>query len=368
MSAKRTYLLAASAVVTLGSTGSLATAAEPLQVIATFSILGDMVARVGGEHVEVTTLVGPNGDGHVYAPTPADARKTAAADLVVANGLGFEGWIDRLVEASGYAGPIATVSAGAATISVGETQTAEHSGADHHSEAEGAHDHAVADQAGAAAGHGGDDHAGHAPGEKASEHRDEAGHHHAEGEKEAGHHHAEGDIDPHAWQALDNAVVYVNNIAEALCGIDTTRCDTFRANAATYATELTGLDAKIKAQFAAIPEERRKVITSHDAFGYFGKAYGIQFLSPQGVSTESEASAADVASLIDQIREENVTALFVENVSDPRLIEQIGRETGVHPGGSLFSDALSELGGPAPTYLQMMEHNASVLAAAMQGS
>lgn len=303
MFSPKTNLLAATAIWTLGSGGMSVASAEPVNVIASFSILGDMVSVVGGENVEVTTLVGPNGDAHVYAPSPADARATAEADLVLVNGLGFEGWIDRLVEASGYAGPVAVASEGAATINIG-----------------------------------------------------------------ASHDHEAGEVDPHAWQSVENAVVYVKNIADALCGVDSEHCNAFRANASAYTGELTALDASIKARFAAIAEERRKIITSHDAFGYFENAYDVEFLSPQGVSTESEASAADVASLISQIREENVTGLFVENVSDPRLIEQIGRETGVRPGGDLYSDALSELDGPAPTYVRMMRHNADTLLGAMQGS
>lgn len=367
----RTKLLAASGMLAFGMTGLSAASAEPVNVIATFSILGDMVSKVGSEHVDVSTLVGPNGDGHVYAPTPADARATAAADLVVVNGLGFEGWIDRLVDASGYAGPVAVASKGAATLKIGEAH-------EHDEEATGAaqdtakEDHPAHADAHAEAGEAhADDHA-HEVGEDHAESHSEAGHAQEaashKGEEEAGHHHEAGDADPHAWQSIENAVVYVENIADALCGADAENCDSYRANASTYAEELTTLDRSIKAQFAAIPQERRKVITSHDAFGYFGEAYDVEFLSPQGVSTESEASAADVASLINQIRDEKVTALFVENVSDPRLIEQIGRETGVRPGGELYSDALSEPGGPASTYVEMMRHNADVLLSAMQAS
>lgn len=313
MSAIKSNLLAATAIMTVGLGGISIASAQPVKVIAGFSILGDMVSQVGGEHVQVTTLVGPNGDAHVYAPTPADARATAEADLVVVNGRAFEGWIDRLVEASGYPGPVAIVSEGATTINTGEA------------------------------------------------HEDDAESSDVDLE-------ASGDVDPHAWQSIENAVFYVKNIADALCGVDAEKCESFRANALAYTAELTALDARIKAQFGAIPEERRKVITSHDAFGYFEQAYDVEFLAPQGVSTESEASAADVAGLINQIREENVTALFVENIADPRLIEQIGRETGVRPGGALYSDALSGADGPAPTYVQMMRHNADTLLSAMQGS
>jgi zinc/manganese transport system substrate-binding protein len=245
----------------------------------------------------------------------------------VVNGLGFEGWLDRLIEASGYQGAVAVASKGADLIQSAESGAA-HDGHAH----EAAHD----DTAEAA-------------------HQDAGEDNHGGG-------------DPHAWQSIANAETYVKNIADALCAADPDSCAGYSANAARYTEELKALDASIKSGFAAVPPERRKVITSHDAFAYFARAYGIEFLAPQGASTESEASAADVARLIGQIRDARVTALFVENIADPRLIEQIGRETGVRPGGKLFSDALSDAGGPAPTYLDMMRHNAGVLQAAMLGS
>ncbi|MGQ7792212.1 metal ABC transporter solute-binding protein, Zn/Mn family [Faunimonas sp. B44] len=306
-------------------------AAEPVKVVASFSILADFVAKVGGDRVEVAALVGPDSDAHVYEPSPADARRVAAADLVVVNGLGFEGWLERLVKASGYKGEVAVASSGVATIP-----------------ADGGDDH-------------GDDNHAHAHGE--DDHGHAEGHGHAEAH---GHHH--GPSDPHAWQSAANAVTYAGNIAEALCRADQGSCELFRANAAAYQDELRALHASIAAEFGALPPERRKVITTHDAFRYFGRAYGIEFIAPQGVSTESEASAADVARLIQQVRAEGVTALFVENVSDPRLLEQIARETGTRPGGALYSDALSGPDGPAPTYVDMMRHNARSLASAMQGS
>lgn len=292
----KSRLLAAVALVLGGTVAFPSLAAAPLQVIASFSILGDLAAEVGGDHVEVTTLVGPNGDAHVYEPTPADARATVAADLVIVNGLGFEGWLERLVEASGYSGPVAISSDGVKPLRL------------------------------------------------------------------------EGTADPHTWQSIENAKTYVQNILTALCAADANNCADYQANAGAYVEELKALDASIKAGFAAIADEKRKVITTHDAFGYFAQAYGIAFLAPQGASTDSEASAADVASLIEQIRREGVTALFVENISDPRLIEQIGRETSAQLGGELYSDALSEPDGPAPTYLEMMWHNANLLQRAMLGS
>jgi len=287
-----------------------AQAQERLRVVATFSILGDMVSRVGGDRVEVKTLVGPGGDAHVYQPTPADAAELAKARLVFQNGLKFEGWMEKLIEASGYKDAVITATKGIETINV----------ADRHGK------------------------------------RDKHGHDHS------------GKSDPHAWQSLANASIYARNIKDALCRLDIHGCATYAANAAAYVKEIERLDSQIKAQMAAVPPAARKVITSHDAFAYFARAYGIRFLSPRGVSTESEASAKDVARLIDQIRKEKVKALFVENVSDPRLIKQIGRETGVALGGTLYSDALSPAGGPAATYLDMMRHNARLIAGAMAGS
>lgn len=314
MSLRTPRMLASVALLAGLVAGGPAAAGEPLKVVASFSILGDMVAEVGGDLVEVRTLVGPNGDAHVYAPTPADARETAGASLVVVNGLGFEGWLDRLVEASGYSGPVAIASEGVVPISVSE----EHAG-----EEETAHG-------------------------------------------EPDHHH--GDIDPHAWQSVANAGIYVKNIVAALCSADATDCPAFEANGAAYLAELDALDVSIKAGVAAIPADRRKVITTHDAFGYFAREYGIAFMAPQRVSTESEASAGAVASLIKQIRDEGVTAIFLENISDPRLVEQIASETGVEPGGELYSDALSQPDGPAATYVEMMRHNAALLQSAMLGS
>jgi zinc/manganese transport system substrate-binding protein len=302
--------------VLLSLAAPAALAAEPLRVVASFSILGDLVAEVGGEHVAVTNIVGPNGDAHVYEPNPADARAVAGADLVVVNGLGFEGWLDRLVQASGYRGRLVVASDGAGLLTLAE---------------EGV--------------------------EQPPEHAPDADDPHE----------SEG-VDPHAWQSVPNAKIYVANIAAALCGAAPDRCTMFRRNADAYAGELEALDASIRGGIAKIPAERRKLITSHDAFGYFGEEYGVEILAPQGMSTESEASAADVARLVEQIRREEVTALFVENISDPRLIETIGRETGVTPGGALYSDALSEPGGPAATYVEMMRHNAGLMQAAMQGS
>lgn len=316
-------LLLASAAGYLAS-GDFVRAEERLPVIASFSILGDLTARVGGDRIALTTLVGPDGDAHVYSPTPADAEKVAKAGLMLVNGLGFEGWLDRLVEASGSKARIVVVSTGV------EPRKPE----------EG-HDHDA---------HGTED--ASAASESHNDHEDHDEHHH-------------GDIDPHAWQSVENAIIYVGNIAAALCEADRAGCTVYEANAKSYVAELSVLHAEIKAAVAALPADRRTVISSHDAFGYFAHTYGIAFLAPEGVSTESEASAADVAHLIDQIREDRASAIFVENISDPRLAEQIARDTGVKLGGALYSDALSVSDGPAASYVAMMRHNIKMLTEAL---
>jgi len=294
--------------------------AAEVTAVASFSILADMVQQVGGDRVAVTPIVGPNADAHVYEPTPADAAAVAGADIFVVNGLGFEGWMERLVEATGYAGPLVVASA-QVTPRTAEDDEDEHADHDHDHEHE--HDHEDA--------------------------------------------HDHGGMDPHAWQDLHNGVLYVQAIAGGLCAVDSAGCASYEANAAAYIEKLEALDADIRARLAAVPEARRKVITSHDAFGYFGAAYGVTFLAPEGVSTESEASAADVARLITQIRADGVGAVFIENMTDGRLIRQIADETGVTPGGELYADALSPADGPAATYLDMFRYNADLLIPAMEG-
>lgn len=302
-------LVLAASLVLLALAGSAreAAAVDRVEVVATFSILADMAANVGGDKVRVTSLVGPGSDAHVFQATPADAVTLKRAALVIENGLGFEGWLDRLIAASGYTGQRVVASEGIKPLGL-----------------------AVDD----AHGHGG----GHA------------------------HVIAKDGADPHAWQSLANAGVYVANIARGLCVADAASCATYEANAAAYAAKITALDDEIAKRFSALPADKRKIITSHTAFGYFGKRYGIEIFAPEGVSTEQEAAALDVAGLIRQIRKNHIKALFVENVSDPRLIEQIARETGIKPAGRLYSDALSKAGGAAETYLAMMRHNAFAIA------
>ncbi|HZD29707.1 MAG TPA: metal ABC transporter substrate-binding protein [Xanthobacteraceae bacterium] len=278
-----------------------ARAQQRLDVIATFSILGDFVKNVGGDRVAVESLVGPNGNAHVYAPSPGDAKKVADAKVVFVNGLGFEGWLERLVKASGTKAPIVV-----ATTGIKPRERADH-----------------------------------------------------------GHDHDHGRADPHAWQSVANAKIYVANIRDALIAADPAGKDAYDANAAAYLAKLDALEREVRDVVAKIPAERRHVITSHNAFGYFQDAYGISFTAPQGVSTEAEASAKDVAAIISQIKKQKAAAVFLENVTDPRLVQQIARETGAKVGGTLYSDALTDDKGDAPTYIDLIRHNLRQLAAAL---
>ena len=309
-------------------------AATQIPVVASFSILGDFVKEVGGDRVAVTTLVGPNGDAHVFQPAPADAKKVAGARVVFVNGLGFEGWIDRLVKASGTKADVVVATKGIEPREMAEEEDGHEAAHDH----DKAHDH---------------DHDKHAEG-KAQDH--DHAHDHA---------HDHGGIDPHAWQSVGNAKRYVANVRDALIAADPAGQATYEANAAAYTAKLEALDAEVKAAVAKIPADKRRIITSHDAFGYFGAAYGIEFVAPQGVSTEAEASAKDVARIIRQIKTEKIPAVFVENISDPRLVKRISEETGAKIGGELYSDALSDDKGPASTYIDMMNNNVRELSSAL---
>jgi len=268
-------------------------AQDRLDVVASFSILADLVKNVGGDRGNVTTLVGPNGDVHVYTPAPSDARKNAGARILFVNGLGLEGWLPRLVQSAGNKATIVTVSNGVAPLKHGS------------------------------------------------------------------------DADPHAWQSIPNVEIYVANIRDALIAADPADAAVFRANAAHYLTELDSLDAEVRAAIAKIPPERRKVITTHNAFGYFAAAYGVEFLAPVGVSTETEPSARNIAALIQQIKADKIPAVFLENLSDDRLIARIAAETGAKAGGILYSDALTDEKGPAPTYIDLIRHNIKALTSAL---
>jgi zinc/manganese transport system substrate-binding protein len=290
-------------------------AEEPIPVVATFSILGDMVERIGGEHIALTTLVGPDGDSHVYQPTPKAARSVAESDVLFLNGLDFEGWLERLAEAASFDGAMVVATNGVVPIAFD--------------------DH--------------DDHDDHDD----EKHDDHAGHDH-------------GAFDPHAWQSLENAVIYANNIAAGLAQADPENAGDYYANRAAFVAEVEMLSADIEAMMKSLPADKRTVVTPHDAFGYFAATYDLTFVAPQGMSTESEVSAGDVAALITQIREESISAVFIESITDNRMMEQIANETGATIGGTLYSDALSAKSGPASTYLDMMRHNATTLFDALE--
>jgi zinc/manganese transport system substrate-binding protein len=294
-----------------------AQAPGPLAVVASFSILGDMTARIGGDRIALRVIAGPDVDPHGFQPRPSDVAALRNARIVIRNGLGFDGWMDRLVRSAGFRGPVVTATEG------------------------------IAPRAMAAHSHG-HDHAG-------------AGrrHSHSVGPRTV--------PDPHAWQDLRLGQGYVRTIAAGLIAADPAGEATYRANADAFAARLATLDGWVRSQVESVPEARRKVVTSHDAFGYFGAAYGIEFLAPQGVSTESEPSAAEVARLIRQIRDQRITALFMENMANPATLRRVAAEAGVAVGGRLYADALSGPGGPAPDYEAMFRHNVGLLVPAMRG-
>lgn len=291
------------APLVLAALCSASFAADKIPVTASFSILGDLVQVVGGDRVAVTNLVGPDQDAHVFEPKPADAKTILASQLVVTNGLGFEPWANKLTKAAGYKGATVVASQGVKPRHL---------------------------------------------------------------EEEKGHNHGHEETDPHAWQNPNNVKQYVRNIATGLAKVDPAGASTYQANAEAYVKELLALDTWAQAQFAAIPAAKRKVITSHDAFGYFADHYQIQFLAPQGLSTETEPSAKQVAQLIKQIQREKIKAVFVENMANPKLIAQLSKDAGVTLGADLYADALSGPGKPGASYLQMAHYNVEQLVRGMQ--
>jgi len=316
----------AACVLAITSLG--AHAQEKLPVVASFSILGDLVSEIGGDRVAVRTLVGPDGDAHVFQPSPQDAAVVASARLLVVNGLGFEGWISRLTSTTRFAGVTTVASEGVQALDMEEDEHEDHKG---HS-----------------------DHSGHA-------HKPAAG---AASAPAAHHHH--GSQDPHAWQDAGRVKTYVANILAGLIKMDPAGADYFKARAAAYDAKLTELDQWIVAQIASVPAAKRKVITSHDAFGYYENRYGVEFVSVAGVSTQAEAAAGDVASIIRLARKEQIKAIFVENISNDRMIQQVAREAKATVGAPLFSDALSAKTGPAGDYLSMMRYNTEQLVKGMK--
>ncbi|MBI3198264.1 MAG: metal ABC transporter substrate-binding protein [Rhodospirillales bacterium] len=298
----RRFLLAATPLLAVGPAFAQSTpTGARIKVVATFSILADLVGEVGGERIELSALVGPDTDAHTYQPRPTDARTLAAAQAMVSNGLGFEGWIDRLAKAAPFKGRAIVASKGVPTIA-----------------------------AGPAHGHG----------------------------------HAHGP-DPHCWQDVARVRRYVANIAQGLAEADPANAAFYKERATAYDRRLADLDQWVKAEIAKVPAAQRKAITGHDSFGYFSKAYGVQFMAPRGYNTESEPSAKDVAALIRQVREQKIKALFVENMTNPGMVEQIARESGAAVGPRLYSDALSKSDGPAATYEAMMRHNVTALVQGM---
>jgi zinc/manganese transport system substrate-binding protein len=304
MTLRRFVLMAgfAAILVALFAAPAQSTQQTKIKAVATISILGDLVKNVGGDCVDVTTLVGPNGDAHVYSPTPADTKTLAAADIVFVNGLGLEGWMTRLVTASATKAPMVVASSGITPRRIED-----------------------------------EDRRGRMV------------------------------IDPHAWQSITDAKIYVANIRDGLVAIDPAGKAAYDANATVYLDKLAALESEVRTAIATIPADRRKIITTHDAFGYFGAAYGMTFIAPDGLSTEAEPSAKDVARIITQIRKKEIPAVFLENITDPRLMQQIAHETGARIGGALYSDALSEPDGPAGTYIDMMRHNVREFTKALVG-
>jgi zinc/manganese transport system substrate-binding protein len=293
-------LLLSAALPVLMVLSAVPASAETLKVVASFTVLADVVRQVGGDHVKVTSLVGPNGDPHEFEPSPADAKALNAAKVTFVSGEGLEGWMDRLITASGYKGKPITVSEGI------NTRTMEEDG--------------------------------------------------------------KTVTDPHVWNSPVNVKIWVANIEKALSAADPADAAAFKANAEKYTKKLDELDAYAHSKFDKIADNSRKVLTSHDAFGYFGREYNVSFLAPLGLSTESEASAADVAKLIEQIKQERVKTYFFENSNDPRLVKQVATATGAKPGGELYVESLSDTKGPAPTYEKMFRYNVDQLSAAMAKS
>ena len=472
---KRSLLKVTVSALCVAATTQMVHADEPIPVVATFSILGNMVSEIGGEHVNVTTLVGPNGDAHVYQPTPKDARSVSEAELMFMNGLEFEGWLERLVKAASFDGSLVVATDGIQAIAFDDNDDHDdhddHKDHDDHDDHKDHGDHADHDDHKDHEEHGHGNHGFEWAGvfdleagtykwsfakvggdyadpamkmvilkagdieavEEAAEDileadasttatggdvltvsdtaytltfddsKDmtifsveiasagqytfftehmpfefEANEHFFKDlaavdiepiaqEPESGHaHHHHGAFDPHAWQSLTNAAIYIDNITAALAKADPSNAGDYYSNRAKYLSELDALSKDVASMMADIDADKRTVVTPHDAFGYFSVAYDITFEAPQGLSTESEASAGDVARLIEQIREQNISAVFIESISDNRLIEQIANETGASVGGTLYSDALSSSDGPASTYLDMFRHNAKTISDALK--
>ena len=305
-----------------------------LPVVASFSILGDIVREVGGDDIRLDVLVGPLSDAHTFEPTPKDARALGSARVLVVNGLGFESWMPRLVEAAGFKGHTIEASRGVQARRLDdEGEAAGHGDADHD------HDHAA---------------------QAADDHDHDHGH------ADHGHGHDHGGVDPHAWQDLANGVIYARNIARGLADADPAHASAYQARAEAYVRKLRQADAQWRRQLESIPPARRVLATSHDAFGYFSAAYGIEVLSVVGLSSEAEPSARAMADLVQQIRAHHVRALFLEQGGNTRALQQVAAETGVQPGGVLYADTLDLPGHEASTYLGMFRWNTAQLLRAFE--
>ncbi|RLU10812.1 metal ABC transporter substrate-binding protein [Pseudomonas prosekii] len=274
------------------SISALAAAAEKLQVVTSFSILADMTQQVGGEHIQISNMVGADADAHTYEPTPDDAKALLNAKLIIKNGLGFEPWLDRLVTSTETTAPVISASHGVIPRSLDED--------------------------------------------------------------------GETVPDPHAWHNLANSELYIANITKALIAADPANRADYQRNSQAYLKQIYALLAEAKNKLGSLPPGNHKIVTSHDAFGYLGQAYGIEFMAPQGLSTERDPSAAEVAALITQIRQAKVKAVFMENIKDARLLKQIADESGAKIGGTLYSDALAA-SGPASTFAGLFEYNLNTL-------
>lgn len=335
MLSRRFLLTTASAIIALTmTTPTTALADDKLPVVATFSILGDMVERIGGDHVTVKSLVGRNGDAHVFKPSPNDAVLVNEAKILFTNGLGFEGWLERLSESADFAGKVVVATKGIEPIASGH----------HDDEEDDEHE---------------DNHEEDQDDDQKDDHKDDDHDEHG--------HHDHGAFDPHAWLSPKIAITYADNVATSLSQANPSKANVFYENRAEYVGELEQLHKEISALVSALPQDKRTIVTSHNAYQYFGREFGLTFLAPQGLSTESEASAKDVAKLITHMKEENVDAVFLENISDSRLLKQIANETGATIGGTLYPGALSEEDGPASTYIDLMRHNATTLTNALGG-
>ncbi|MCL6263146.1 metal ABC transporter substrate-binding protein [Craterilacuibacter sp. RT1T] len=275
-----------------------------MPVVASFSIVADITREIGGDRVEVVSLVGPDQDAHVFQPKPADVKRVGEAKVFVVNGLGYEGWMERLTRAANFKGVVVAAASGVSALKVAS-----------------------------------DDH---------------------------GHGHSHGAVDPHAWHDPARVQNYIHNIEAGLIKADPAGRDVYRQRAAAYSAKVKAMDTWAARQFAAIPQAQRKVLSSHNAFAYLGARYQISFLAPQGVSTDAEASAKSVARLVRQVKQENIRAVFAENMASQRLMDQLSREAGVKVGGKLYSDALSPSGGPADSYLALFRHNVSAIVAALK--